>query len=261
MEAIDYGVCRLAVVPVRADQKESSHQVTQLLFGDHYAVTQLSSDKRWVRIRVHADGAEGWVDARQHHAISPEYYEQINQTDFKITTEVTSQILYRKMPLTIVMGSIVPVSSGELFKIDEQFAFNGEAKGMGQVRDVEYLKTIARKYLGSPGLLGGKSPFGLDASALIQLCFRICGYSLGRDLKSQSLHGKAVKNLSASAPGDVVFFAGKGGAISHAGILVEDGKVIHVSGNVRMDMVLEDGLLNVDTKVYTHGIHSIRRVI
>ncbi len=38
-------------------------------------------------------------------------------------------VLYKKSPLTIVMGSVVPISNSELFKIEEQFAFNGESKG------------------------------------------------------------------------------------------------------------------------------------
>jgi hypothetical protein len=134
MEVIDYGVCRLALVSIRKEPRDAAEQVTQLLFGDHYEVTGTSEDKRWLRIVIYADRAEGWLDARQHHTISREYFDQINQTDFKITTEVASPVLYKKSPLTIVMGSIVPISNSELFKIEEQFAFNGEAKGLGQRR-------------------------------------------------------------------------------------------------------------------------------
>ena len=132
----------MAVVPVRNDHRDTAEQLTQLLFGDHYEVLSVTSDRKWVQIKIYADQCEGWFDVKQHHAISKEYFDQINQTDYKITTEIASPVLYKKSPLTIVMGSIVPISNSELFKVEEQFAFNGESKGLGQRRDVDFLKSI-----------------------------------------------------------------------------------------------------------------------
>jgi hypothetical protein len=260
MEPVAYGVCRLAVVPVRNDPKDRSEQNTQLLFGDHYELLKISDDKRWAHIRIHTDHSEGWLDIRQHHEISKEYFDQINHTDYKITTEITSSVLYKKSPLTIVMGSVVPVSSSELFKVEEQFAFNGESKSLGQRRDVEFLIGIARKYISSPYQWGGKSPFGIDAPGFVQMVFRIAGYSLQRDVKQQSVHGKKVKYEEA-LPGDLALFAEKGGTINHVGIIIDDERLIHVHGHVRIDKITDEGALNPETKVYSHLLHSIRRVI
>src|SRR5690349_5840252 len=126
MDSIDYGVNRLSVVSVRAEASDKAEQVTQLLFGDHYEVTQQSEDRKWVRVRVNFDQYEGWIDAKQHHTISKEYYEYLSRAEFKITTDLTSTMLYNKSPLIILMGSMIPISSSELFKMEEQFAFNGE---------------------------------------------------------------------------------------------------------------------------------------
>lgn len=260
MEPVTYGVCRLAVVPVRTEPKDRSEQATQLLFGDHYEVLNFSDDKKWAHIRVYTDQAEGWLDARQHHEISKDYFDQINHTDYKITTEIASSVLYKKSPLTIVMGSVVPVSSSELFKIEEQFAFNGESKSLGQRRDVEFLIGIARKYISSPYQWGGKSPFGIDASGFVQMVFRIGGYSMQRDVKQQSVHGKKLKSFDEALPGDVAFFAEKG-TVNHVGIVMNEGRLIHVHGQVRVDKLTDEGALNPETKVYTHMLHSIRRVI
>ncbi len=261
MEPVEYGVCRLAVVPLRVEPGDRSEQNTQLLFGDHYEVMGFSNDRKWAHIRIHADQSEGWLDTRQHHLISREYFDQINHTDYKITTEIASSVLYKKSPLTIVMGSIVPVSNSELFKIEEQFAFNGESKAVGQRRDVDFLVNTARKYLSSPYQWGGKSPFGIDPSGFVQMTFKIAGFPLHRDVKQQSLQGKKIKTFNESAVGDLAFFAEKGGNISHVGIILEDAKLIHVHGQVRVDKITEDGALNPDTKVYSHLLHSIRRII
>lgn len=260
MEPIDFGVCRLAVVPVYDGHADVVSQVTQLLFGDHYEVLSGSPDKKWVRIRIYADQSVGWIDVKQHHAISAEYFNQINQTDYKITTEVASAVLYKKNPLTIVMGSIVPISNSELFKIEEQFAFNGESKGLGQKRDVDFLKGVARKYLSAPCQAGGKSPFGIDDSGFVQMVFKITGYSLQRDVQLQAVQGKRIKSLAEALPGDLVFFSEKGGAASHVGILLDEEKIIHAYGQVRIDRITEEGIVNPDTKVYSHLLHSIRRI-
>src|SRR5687768_16305385 len=111
MEIIDYGICRLSVVSVRKDPAHASEQLTQLLFGDHYEVLETSKDKKWLHIRINFDQYKGWVDSKQHHPITREYYEHINNAEFKITTDVTASMLYNKSPQAILIGSIIPISS------------------------------------------------------------------------------------------------------------------------------------------------------
>ena len=117
MDFIDYGVCRLSLVPVRNEPSDKSEQVTQLLFGDHYEVLEESSDGKWLQIRANFDGYIGWVDKRQHHQVSREYFLYCNKAEFKITTDLTSSILYHKSKQMILMGSVIPISSSELFKM------------------------------------------------------------------------------------------------------------------------------------------------
>lgn len=258
---IDYGVCRLAIVTVRKDADHKSEPVTQLLFGDHYEVTEASKDQKWLRIIINSDEATGWIDRLQHHGISAEYHQQIGLANFKITTDIASTILYKKSQLTIVMGSIVPISGSELFKMEEQFAFNGEAKSLGQRRDFEFLRSTSNKYLNSPHLPGGKSPFGIDAPGFTQMSFRLTGYQLPRDVTQQALTGKAVASLGEAQPGDLALFSGKDGKASHAGIVLDDQKIIHCSGRVRIDYLMEEGILSSETKIYTHTLSGIRRIL
>ena len=260
-EVIDYGVCRLAIVPVRKAPGDGAEQVTQLLFGDHYEVYSVSPDRRWASIRIITDQCEGWIDNRQHHTITPEYLEQINQADFKIILDVAATILYKKSPLTIVLGSIVPISTTELFKIEEQLLFNGEAKSLNQRRDFDFLKTLALKYMNAPSQAGGKTPFGIDAAGLVQMVFKICGYRIPRDVIQQSAQGKKVKSLADAKPGDVAFFSDQEHKSFHVGILMEDDKIIHAAGKVRLDHINEEGIMNTEIKIYTHHTTGIRRIL
>lgn len=261
MEEIGFGVCRLSVVSVRKDPADASEQVTQLLFGDHYSVIEMSTDEKWMRIRIHFDQYEGWIDAKQHQPITRDYFNHINHAEFKITTDLTSTLLYNKSPQMVLMGSMIPITSSELFKMEEQFAFNGEAKNVGQRREFDFLRVIAMKYLNSPYLWGGKNPFGIDCSGFTQMVYKICGYKLLRDAGQQVTQGKAVASLTAARQGDLAFFQNGEGKVSHTGIVFGEKKIIHASGKVRIDPLSEEGIQHSETKRTTHHLFTIRRIM
>lgn len=261
MEEIDFGVCRLSVVPVRKEPAQQSEQVTQLLFGEHYTVVENSAGGKWIKIRSHFDAYEGWIDHRQHQTITREYYNHINHAELKITTDITSTLLYNKSPQVVLIGSMIPISSSELFKMEEQFAFNGESKNVGQRREFDFLRTIALKYINSPYQWGGKSPFGIDCSGFTQMVFKICGYKISRDAGQQVKQGKAVASLSVCRQGDLAFFQDDEGKVSHTGILLAENKIIHASGRVRIDPVNEKGIMHAESKVFTHTLFAVRRIL
>lgn len=259
MNEIDFGVCRLALVPVRSSPSHTSAQITQLLFGDHYHVLDECAGE-WLFIKPYFDGVEGWIDKLQHHSISRDYFDQINNSDYKITTEVSASVLYRKNPISIVMGSVVPVSASELFKIEEQFAFNGEAKPLGQRRDFEFVRSIATKYLHAPYMIGGKSPFGIDAFAFVQMVYKIAGYTLPRF--EWPMPGKSVENFNEALPGDLLYCTGvNGGPVNHVAMLLENGKVMHCHGRVRLDQMADGAIVSSETKIISHVIASVRRIM
>jgi len=256
----DKGICRLAVMSVRAQASDGSEQVTQLLFGDHYELLEISSDDKWLRIHIHFDGYEGWIDAKQHTPISDDYFDQINNSDYKISLDISASILHNKHRINILIGSVLPISTSELFQIEEQLAYNGESKSLSQRRDFEYLKQIALMYLNAPYQWGGKTPFGIDCSGFIQQVFRICGYKLKRDTSEQVTQGKLIENLKDALPGDLAFFKNTKGKVTHVGIVWEENMIIHASGKVRIDSLDVHGIKIAESKQHTHILQSVRRV-
>ena len=256
----DFGVTRLSVVPVRKELG-SAAQSYQLLFGDAYEVIDRSRDKLWLSIKTNVDGVEGWIHRNHHHSISKEYFEQVIQADFKITLDLVSTLLYKKSPLPILLGSIVPISSVELFKMDEQFAFNGETKSISQKRDSEFVKSVAMKYLNAPEAEGGKSPFGICAHGLSHMVLKIAGYHLPWSIHLQSQAGKKVKDIPSARAGDLAFFKDKKGNINHVGIILGENKIIHAFGHVHVDHLNDEGILNNETKIYSHELANIRRIL
>lgn len=246
----------MSIISVRKEPTHLSAQTTQLLFGDHYLVMAESDDKKWLYIQIHFDKSIGWIHSKQHHSITKEYYEQINTVDFKITTDVCATILYKKVPLSIVMGSIVPISQSELFRMEEQFAFNGEAKSVAQKRDVEFLCAVAMKYLNAPEQEGGRTAFGIDGVGLVQGIYRLAGYALARDFLQWPFHYQVT---SLPQKGDIVIL--QQGDAKSVGCMVDQDKVMHVDGKVRIDLRNDNSLYHAESNTISHTIESSLRVL
>ncbi len=257
---MDYGICRLGIIPVRREASHKSEMVTQLVFGEHYSVLERSSDREWIRLENHYDKYHGWIPSNQHYSISGEYFEQINESDYKICCDLSSTILYRKSPVSIVMGSIIPISTNELFKMEEQLAFGGESKSLRQKREFEFLRQIAMKFLNAPYLWGGRTPFGVDCSGYMQMVFKISGYFLPRDSSYQANEGEKISDLEKTVPGDLAFF-NNDGRIDHVGLILDDQKIIHASGRVRIDRLTSEGILHSETGLITHHEPLYRRIV
>ena len=97
-------------------------------------------------------------------------------------------------------------------------AVSGSGKGASIV-------STAYKYLGVRYVWGGTSPSGFDCSGLVQYVCRANGISVPRVAASQRSAGRYVSRENLQ-PGDLVFFS-NGGGISHVGIYIGGGNMIH----------------------------------
>jgi len=67
--------------------------------------------------------------------------------------------------------------------------------------------------------------------------------------------------MDEALPGDLVFFDNEEAVITHVGMIIEQGKVIHASGKVRMDSIDYHGIYNKELNKYTHNLRLIKRIL
>lgn len=90
------------------------------------------------------------------------------------------------------------------------------------------LVATARRFIGVPYRWGGEDRrHGFDCSGLTMVSYRLNGLNLPRNSRSQFKAGRYVSKKHLQ-PGDLVFFATKGGQrVTHVGMYAGGGKFIH----------------------------------
>jgi cell wall-associated NlpC family hydrolase len=89
-------------------------------------------------------------------------------------------------------------------------------------------------YVGVPYVWGGNTPRqGFDCSGFTKYVFARSGMTLPRTSREQARVGRAVAaDFGALRPGDLMFFAEPGEAISHVAIYAGNGWILHSASSV-----------------------------
>jgi LysM repeat protein len=97
----------------------------------------------------------------------------------------------------------------------------------------------AMRYLGTPYRYGGRLPYNVDCSLLVQAAFGARDIRLPRTAAEQFGVGHPV-HYRELLPGDRLYFVSRSGRINHTGIYIGDGRFVHASS--RRDCVAIDAL-------------------
>jgi len=254
-----YGICNLSIVPLRIEASDASEMVSQVLFGEDFLI--LKKEKKWSKIRLSFDGYEGYIDNKQYLQIDEETFDKLADSANYYSSEIIDFVTNKKNHLsTIAIGSRLPFYKNQHLLVgSEDYYYDGNVYSE-KLNKYEIIQK-AYQFLNTPYLWGGKTPFGIDCSGFTQLVYKICGYSLLRDAKDQATQGEVLSFIEESEPGDLAFFDNEEGNIIHVGIIMNDYNIIHAHGKVRIDTLDHSGIYNVDTKMHTHKLRIIKRLI
>lgn len=238
---MEKGICNVSIAPIRAENTDKSEMITQMLFGESADILDIKDN--FTKVRLHYDQYEGWIDTKQITIISDADY-NARQTTFvkeaflNYATENGNNILS--------LGSEITTDSPQ-------------ENPNTNVR--ESIIASAYQYLNVPYLWGGKSFFGIDCSGFTQMIYKINNLKIPRDAYQQANLGEPLTFLEEALPGDLAFFENNEGKITHVGIILENQKIIHAHGKVRIDSIDSSGIYNDDQKKHTHKLRVIKSFI
>lgn len=248
-----FAYCKVSISPVRAEAKDAAEMVTQLLFGE--VVTILERTDKWFKVQSYSDNYIGWIDPKQIQSLSKkETNRWLDGLSFQRELQTILETPWGNQ--TIHKGSFVPFSNEESFNIgNDQF----KPLHISEFFDTQNPYEIATEYLNTPYLWGGKTPYGIDCSGLTQMVFRFLDINLPRDAYQQAEYGTEV-DFEDLQSGDVAFFHNDNQRIIHVGVADGQGKIIHASGQVRIDQLNSKGIYREDTNEQTHQLNCIKRM-
>lgn len=250
-------ICENVFIPLRSAPSHKAEMVSQILFGEKYIITDRSG--HWLKIEDLFTGYPGWVD-EDHIRYSVDNAETaesrvLNRSLLCIRNDNTKMVLEAGCEIyNADAEKKVFTVGGNVYSTKKEFS-SSFLKKSGNVAET------AIQFINSPYIWGGRIPSGIDCSGLTCLVYKIHGTAIPHDSRQQSEIGTDIAFIDEAIPGDLVFFDDERGRISHVGMIISRGLVIHASGRVRIDSIDHQGIYRYNTKSYSHHLRRIKRIL
>ncbi|TRX63556.1 C40 family peptidase [Carboxylicivirga sp. M1479] len=254
-------ICTYGFIPLRSEASERAEMVSQVLFGE--TLDMLETEGDWTKVRLHHDAYEGWINSKLIDSIQEKEVENWMQADKWL------------VPAPFIKVVSEPDKTMHLLSGGSSIYFNGPDRNSFSIGKKEFylsgnhnvdkpagsIADSASSYLNTPYLWGGRSFYGIDCSGFTQVVYKMAGFNLPRDASQQMVLGDIINFVEETCLGDLAFFDNEEGVITHVGLCLGRGDIIHASGRVRVDKLDHQGIFDEETKSYSHKLRVIKRIL
>ncbi len=249
-------ICENVFVPLRSSPSHKSEMLSQVLFGEKYTI--LDSAGHWYKIKTCFDDYAGWIDKDHlHHSADTD-----GSRGYVISRSLPC---YKPDKTRIVLEPgceiYYPDFDRKTFRIAGKIYTAGDELNENIIKNEMPIPDTAMRFLNSPYLWGGRIPSGIDCSGFTQLVYKLMGIAIPRDSRKQMEKGETIGFLEESRAGDLAFFDDERGTITHVGLILARGLIIHSSGRVKIDIIDQQGIFRNDTGRYSHHLRIIKRIL
>ncbi len=237
----DPTTCRVTAgsVPMRPSPDHAAAFDTELLHGEEIAIYEIAGPWAWGQSAL--DGYVGYVPAHEVACIGT--CDGAPVPSHRVATLWAN--LYARPALKSPPFAAMPFAA--------RLAVTDERNGFGRIAPECWVSlrhlaplaapdrdwvAVAELFTGTPYLWGGRTPAGLDCSALVQLARQAAGHACPRDSDMQAALGRTVDTGETGGAGedlrrgDLVFWRG------HVAIMLDDARILHANGH-HMATVIE----------------------
>jgi cell wall-associated NlpC family hydrolase len=248
-------ICENVFVPLRSGPSHKSEMLSQILFGEKYTVEEKSGS--WMKIETLFDKYKGWIDMNHLQHTQDEEYSCGHVLNMAL-------LCYKndKTKLVLEAGCEIynPDFEDRTFSVGKNIYHTSHDFSNKHIATTDTLPDTGMRFINSPYIWGGRVPSGIDCSGFTQLVYKIHGISIRRESRMQVEEGRNIDFIDEAEPGDLVFFDDERGIISHVGMIISRGLVIHASGRVRIDSIDHQGIFKPEINSYSHKLREIRRI-
>jgi len=249
-------ICENVFVPLRSGPSHRSEMLSQVLFGEKYMIIDQSG--HWIKVETDFDNYQGWIDSDHvlHSIVNGNNCGHVlNKNLLCYKSDTTKLVLEPGCEI------YSPDFEDKTFLAGNNSFTAGREFNNSFITTSDLLTDTAIKFINSPYIWGGRIPSGIDCSGLTQLVYKIHGIKIKRNSWQQAESGTEVSFIDEANPGDLAFFDDDRGRISHVGMILSRGQVIHASGRVRIDSIDHQGIFRQETGKYTHHLRMVKRLI
>ncbi len=257
----DRYIISTAIAPIHKEPFFASEMVTQGLICEE--IVRLDKYNNWYQVEME-DGYIGWINQFYIEEYKNKYIDKIT------ITNRYAEVYYDYRDLSSIacvlsFGSSVPILDETMDYSKIMLNSNTVGYILKQndvlINDRDAVVNLALSLKGVPYLWGGKSSFGYDCSGFLQMVFKTAGYLLPRDTAKQINYDKLmIIDKKDAVEGDLIFFS-EHSKVKHVAIIAVEGKILHCSGEVRLESIVENDLnYNQNLSKLDHTYASISKL-